>query len=57
MRKASVDVKTRRGSYKVYRIVFNNSKHYHNWVDKVEDYGNKVVGVRFDDGNPGLDNW
>lgn len=57
MRKASIDVKTRSGAYKVYRMDFQDSKHYHNWCGKMARYGHKIVGVRFDNGNPGLDNW
>ena len=55
MRKASVDVKTRYRSYRVYRMEFQNEKHLDNWCNKMEEWGHKIIGVRFDDGYPGID--
>ena len=50
MRKASVDVKTNQGTYKVYRVEFKDDKHHHNWCK-----GHNIIRVRFDDGYPGID--
>lgn len=33
MRKASVDVKTNHGTYRVYRVEFKDDKHHHNWCN------------------------
>jgi hypothetical protein len=56
MRKASVDVKTARGSYRIYRIDFKDERHYDNWCNAMEyKWGHKIIGVRFDDGYPGID--
>ena len=55
MKKASIDVKTRAGTYKMYRIEFSDERHYENWRNKIEQWGHKIIGVRFDDGYPGID--
>ena len=55
MRKASVDVKTNHGTYRVYRVEFKNDKHHHNWCNAMSKWGHKIIGVRFDDGYPGID--
>ena len=53
MRKASVDVKTSIGKYRVYRIEFQDVRHYNNWCNAMESkWGHKIIGVRFDDGHP-----
>tara|TARA_R110001632_G_scaffold48685_7_gene122554 strand:+ start:1162 stop:1362 length:201 start_codon:yes stop_codon:yes gene_type:complete len=55
MRIASIDVKTNHGTYKMYRVVFNDVKHYDNWCSAISKWGYKIIGVRFDDGYPGID--
>ena len=58
MRKASVDVQKTKGKYQVFRVTFAGKMHYNNWCNMVETkWCYKIIGVRFDDGNPGLDNW
>jgi len=42
-----IDVKTRRGSYKMYKITFNGERHYNNWCNLMEQkYGHKIIGER-----------
>lgn len=42
-----IDVKTRRGSYKMYKITFNSETHYNNWCNLMEQkYGHKIIGER-----------
>jgi len=56
MRKASVDVQKAKGKYQVFRVNFVDERHYNNWWNMVETkWGYKIIGVRFDDGNPGID--
>ena len=56
MRKASVDVQKSKGKYQVFRVTFAGKKHYDNWWNMVETkWGYKIIGVRFDDGYPGVD--
>ena len=57
MRKASIDVKTGGGTYRVYRCEFASKKHFNNWYDKMVGYGYSIVGVSFDDGYQGMDGW
>lgn len=53
MRRASIDVKTSIGKYRVYRIEFQDVRHYNNWCNAMErKWGHKIIGVRFDDGHP-----
>ena len=44
MRKASIDVKTKDGTRKMYRVEFKDLKH-----------GDKIIEIRFDDGYSGID--
>ena len=42
-----IDVKTRRGSYRTYKITFNGDRHYENWCNAMEQkYGHKIIGER-----------
>jgi hypothetical protein len=42
-----IDVKTRRGSYRTYKITFNGERHYENWCNAMEQkYGHKIIGER-----------
>ena len=50
-RKYEIDVKTRRGSYKTYKITFNGERHYENWCNAMErKYGHKIIGERPENG-------
>ena len=56
MRKASVDVQKAKGKYQVFRVTFASKRNYNNWWNMVETkWGYKIIGVRFDDGYPGVD--
>jgi len=51
MKRAEIDVKTRLGQYRTYRIEFKNKRHYVNWCGAMEGkYGHKIIGERFEDG-------
>jgi len=42
-----IDIKTRRGSYKTYKITFNGERHYNNWCNAMQSkYGHKIIGER-----------
>ena len=46
-----IDVKTRRGSYKTYKITFTGERHYENWCNAMEQkYGHKIIGERPENG-------
>ena len=46
-----IDIKTRRGSYKTYKVTFNGERHYNNWCNLMEQkYGHKIIGERPENG-------
>ena len=50
-RKYEIDVKTRGGSYKTYKITFSGERHYENWCNAMErKYGHKIIGERPENG-------
>jgi hypothetical protein len=55
MRKASIDVKTKHGTRKMYRVEFRDVNHYDNCCSALSKRGEKIIEIRFDDGYPGID--
>ena len=55
MRKASIDVKTKDGTRKMYRVEFKDVKNYDNCCSALSKRGDNIIEIRFDDGYPGID--
>ena len=48
-KKKSISMRTKFGSWKYYEIDFENSKHWHNWIEKMWGFGYKLESVFYRD--------